>query len=187
MNAPLPPLIPPRRLMAADVMFLVEHGLIDPAAKFELMDGDIIPMPAKGRHHEIMRERIELWLKRPWAQAFNVLREHTLVLDSETLVEPDFLLYDSERRIADAPLTGADIRLVIEVAESSWAYDVESKAPKYARFGVAEYWVVHATRHTAKVFREPGEAGYELVEDVSANSGRLSPLWAPNTEFDLSS
>lgn len=185
MNAPLSPLTPPRRLMAADVMFLVEHGLIDPSAKFELMDGDIIPMPAKGRHHEIMRERVEFWLKQPWAQRFNVLREHTITLDRETLVEPDFLLYDAGRRIADAPLTGSDIRLVVEVAESSWLYDVESKAPKYARFGIAEYWVLHATRRTARVFREPGAGGYGRIDDLTAGAGRLSPLCAPAAVFDL--
>jgi hypothetical protein len=47
MNAPVfTPLEPPRPLLASDVMFLVEHGLIDPNAKFELMDGAIIPMSA---------------------------------------------------------------------------------------------------------------------------------------------
>ena len=184
MNAPFAPLKPPRRLMADDVMFLVESGLIDPAAKFELMDGEIIPMPAKGRHHEVMRERVELWLKQPWAQAFNVIREHTIKLDVETLVEPDFLLYDTGRRIADGPLLGGDIRLVIEVADSSWAYDVESKAPKYARFGVVEYWVIHATRRTAKVFRDPQPEGYAGVADVPAGM-ELSPLCAPGAAFDM--
>lgn len=183
MNAPILPPVPPRRLLAADVMFLVEHGLIDPAAKFELMDGDIIPMPAKGRHHEIMRERVELWLDQPWRKSFNVLREHTITLDPTTLVEPDFLLYDAGRRIADAPLAGSDIRLVIEVADSSWAYDVESKTPKYAAFGVAEYWVIHAAKLTAKLFRDPGPGGYARLEDVGAGD-RLSPLCAPSACFD---
>ena len=168
--------------MAADVMFLVEHGLIDPAAKFELMDGDIIPMPAKGRHHEIMRERIEDWLRRPWASAFRAMREHTLTLDAETLVDPDFVLYDADRRIADAPLAGSDIRLVIEVADTSWSYDVRRKAPKYAAFGVAEYWVIHAAKLTARVFRNLGPDGYADATDIEAGKA-FAPLCAPGAIF----
>jgi len=160
-------------------MLLVENGLIDPAAKFELMDGAVIHVSPKGRHHEIMRERIELWLDQAWRKPFNVLREHTLTLDTGTLVEPDFLLYDAARRIADAPLAGADIRLVIEVADSSWRYDVEAKAPKYARFGVAEYWVVHAMRPNMHVFRTPCADGYASVADIGADQA-VAPQCAPD-------
>ncbi|HVY02822.1 MAG TPA: Uma2 family endonuclease [Caulobacterales bacterium] len=184
MNAPLSPLTPPRRLTAADVMFLVENGLIDPHARFELMDGAIIPMSPKGRFHEVARERIELWLDQPWRKAFNVLREHTLALDGETIVEPDFILYDGARRIADAPLTGADIRLIIEVADTSWSYDTGVKAEKYARFGVAEYWVVHAVNRTAKTFREPGPQGYRAVAQFGADDS-IAPLCASGASFKL--
>lgn len=182
MNAPLIPLKPPRRMMAAEVMFLVENGLIHPEARFELMDGEIVPMPSKGRFHEVMRERVELWLKEPWAQPFNVIREHTVIVDDETICEPDFLVYDGDRRIADAPLAGADIRLIIEVADTSWGYDSQQKALKYARFGVAEYWVLHAVRMTARVFRDPGPAGYGSAVDVEPGEA-IAPLCAPRAGF----
>jgi Uma2 family endonuclease len=185
-NAPvLERLVPPRRLEAADVMFLVEHGLIDPGARFELMDGEIVPMSPKRRFHEVLRERLELWLKQPWAQAFNVMREHTLILDRQTIVEPDYILYDSGRLIADAPLSGADIRLVIETADSSWLYDLNEKAAKYAGFGVQEYWVIHAAKHEARVHRAPSAAGWNDMQNV-APGGLLTPLCASNGAFQLS-
>jgi Uma2 family endonuclease len=180
MNAPvLIPLEPPRPLLASDVMFLVEHGLIDPNARFELMDGAIIPMSPKGRLHEAMRERITNWLREPWAAPFGVMIEHTLVLDAETIVEPDFLLYDGTRSIADAPLTSADIRLVIEVADSSWSYDTNEKAAKYAAFGVVEYWVIDAVRRIVRVHRG---AAWSDVNDVAVDTA-IAPLCAPDASF----
>jgi hypothetical protein len=43
------------------------------------------------------------WLREPWALPFRIALEHTLILDTETIVEPDFLLYDRSRSVADAP------------------------------------------------------------------------------------
>lgn len=185
MNAPvLAPLTPPRRLLAADIMFLVENGLIDPNARFELMDGAIIPMSPKGRLHEIAREKLMDWLRQPWAVRFRLALEHTLTLDAETIVEPDFLLYDIGRSIADAPLTGADIRLVIEVADSSWAYDTAQKAAKYAAFGIAEYWVINAQTRAARVHRGPGAQGWAEARDVAAGE-TLTPLCAAEASLRL--
>jgi len=179
-NAPvLTPLEPPRPLLASDVLFLVDNGLIDPNARFELMDGAIIPMSPKGRFHEVMRERIMNWLREPWATPFGIAVEHTLVLDEETITEPDFILYDRSHSIADGPLSGAHIRLIIEVADSSWAYDTTEKAAKYAAFGVAEYWVVNAVDRTTRVHRGASEGSWTDVRDVSAG-GALVPLCAPN-------
>ncbi|MBC7767670.1 MAG: Uma2 family endonuclease [Phycisphaerales bacterium] len=178
MNAPvLTPLEPPRPLLASDVLFLVEHGLIDPNARFELMDGAIIPMSPKGRFHEAMRERIMNWLREPWTAPFGITVEHTLVLDAETIVEPDFILYDRARSIADAPLTGADIRLVIEVADSSWAYDTTEKAAKYAGFGVSEYWVVNAVDRSVRAHRSAEGLTWTDVRDIAPGAS-LTPLCA---------
>ena len=183
MNAPvLTPLEPPRPLLASDVMFLVEHGLIDPNAKFELMDGAIIPMSPKGRLHEAMRERIMDWLRERWAADFRLTLEHTLVLDEDTIVEPDFLLYQKTRSIADAPLTGADITLVIEVADSSWDYDTKEKAAKYAAFGVAEYWVIDASRRITRMHRAPTTGGWNEVQEIAADQP-LTPICAPTATF----
>ena len=184
MNAPVAiPYPQPRPLLASDVMFLVENGLIDPAARFELMDGAIIPMSPKGRLHEAKREQIEDWLSQSWAAAaFRVLREHTLVVDAETILEPDFLLYDRGRSIADAPLSGTDIRLVIEVADSSWSYDIHEKAQKYARFGVVEYWVVNAATSAIRIHRAATNGAWGDVRDAKAGEA-LAPLCAPTSPF----
>jgi Uma2 family endonuclease len=180
--APLPPA--PRKYSAADIYFFLEAGLFDPEAKFELLDGEIVPMSPKGRHHEAMREQIMQWLRLPWAQAFNLTVEHTLKLDDGTLLEPDFLLYDAARRIADAPLLGGDIRLAIEVADSSWGHDTKAKAAKYAAFGIAEYWAIHAVKRGARIHRCPSAGQWSDKRDAAPGEA-LSPLCAPSAQLRL--
>lgn len=181
-DAPLPRA--PRKYTADDIYFFLEAGLLDPAAKFELFDGEIVPMSPKGRHHEVMRERLMSWLDQPWRKPFNLMVEHTLKLDVGTLLDPDFIFYDADRRIADAPLSGSEIRLMIEVANHSWAYDTKRKAKKYAESGIQEYWVIHAARAKAKVYREASAKGWAEVADVNAGE-RLSPLCASHANFPL--
>lgn len=187
MNAPAftapPPPKAPRKYTAEDIFFWLSTGFVSPDAKFELLDGELIPVSPKGRHHEAMRERLMQWLDQPWRSGrFNLIIEHTLKLDDGTLLEPDFLLYDRTARIQDGPLQGSDIKLAIEVGDSSWAYDLNQKAPKYAAFGIPECWAIHAVKREARIHRAPSGASWAQVSDLSSGS-LLSPLCAPDAAF----
>jgi Uma2 family endonuclease len=45
--------------------------------------------------------------------------------------------------------------LVVEVAESSLAFDRQHKGGLYARAGVADYWIVNLVNRVLEVYREP--------------------------------
>ena len=49
----------------------------------------------------------------------------------------------------------ADALLVIEVAESSLAYDRDTKVPRFARAGVAEVWLIDVAGETLVRYRHP--------------------------------
>lgn len=51
-----------------------------------------------------------------------------------------------------------DVGLVVEVSDSTLAYDTSTKAALYGRTGYASYWVVH--RDGVEVFTEPAADGY---------------------------
>lgn len=180
--APPSPLAAPRKYTAADVFYLVQLGLVDRMARFELIDGELVGMSPKGRFHEAMREHIAFWLQGFIGSQFRTLQEHTLVLSDALILEPDFILYDAARKIADAPLAGADLRLVIEVADTSWQHDVETKAALYAAHGVAEYWVIDAVQKSMRVHRAPSPSGWGQVEDFAAGAS-VAPLCAPGAAF----
>ena len=53
-----------------------------------------------------------------------------------------------------------DTLLVIEAADSSIVYDLQEKAPLYARSMVPEVWVVDLVAEVVRVFAQPGPSGY---------------------------
>ena len=53
-----------------------------------------------------------------------------------------------------------DVFLLIEVADTTLAYDREEKLPIYARAGISEVWIVNLEDRTVEVYRQPQAAGY---------------------------
>ena len=82
-----------------------------------------------------------------------------------------------KEREADAE----DVLLLIEVAESSLAYDRTTKLRLYAEAGIPEYWVVDCKAETVEVHRDPGPDGYRNVRRVAVrrrSPSRPSPTWS---------
>lgn len=179
---PMPPA--PRKYTAADIFFFMEAGLLDESAKFELCDGEIFPMSPKGNHHEAMRLQITQWLRRPWAGNFDFLQEHTLTIDDGSLLEPDFILFNSGKNLRDQRLSGKEIRLIIEVADSSLSFDLNEKAAKYAAFGAGEYWVINARTKLTHVHRGASSSGWADISEHPPGEA-LTPLCASTASLRL--
>ena len=81
-------------------------------------------------------------------------------------------------------MNAATAKLVVEIADSSLAYDLGRKAKLYARFGIAELWVIDALGLGARVHREPAAEAYGLVEDRQAGE-ELVPALAPDLAVRL--
>jgi len=54
----------------------------------------------------------------------------------------------------------ADVLLLVEVSESSLAYERSTKLPLYARFSVPEVWIVDLLSVAVEVYREPKADAY---------------------------
>lgn len=59
-----------------------------------------------------------------------------------------------------------EILLVIEVADTSLAYDRKVKAPLYASFGIPEYWIPNLEKQRVERYRLPKQGGYGEKEVV---------------------
>jgi Uma2 family endonuclease len=82
-----------------------------------------------------------------------------LVLGPLSEPEPDLMLLAlPAHRYRHAKPTAADVLLLIEVADSSLAYDRGAKLALYARFGIREVWIVDLEGRRLHVFREPDAA-----------------------------
>jgi Uma2 family endonuclease len=77
----------------------------------------------------------------------------------------------------------ADILLLIEVSETSLAYDRSTRLALYAKFGVPEVWIVDVLGGAVAVCREPKEGGYASKERLT--DGLLAPALVPGVTIDV--
>jgi Uma2 family endonuclease len=146
---------------------LGDAGIFGEYDRLELIDGELVPMAAKGNRHENVRGKIllnltqrlpighEFYSELGWRPGGNFYCEPEIVI-CRTVQEPSTL----------AP---GDVLLLIEVAVSSLAYDTGLKMRTYSGLGVREYWVVNAVTLETTVYREPTAGGYGSQVKVPAN------------------
>jgi Uma2 family endonuclease len=84
----------------------------------------------------------------------------------------------------DANPRPEDLRLVVEISDSTVAFDMTTKAALYARAGIVEYWVLDIPARRIIVHRDPREGRYQSVTAYSEQE-RVSPLAAPEQEFSV--
>jgi len=82
----------------------------------------------------------------------------------------------------DRDACGEDALLLIEVADSSLAYDRSTKLRLYAEAGIPEYWLVDCASETVEIYRTPGDEGYRDVSRVVATA-TLTPQDFPDVEL----
>lgn len=165
-----------RRFTVADVERMVAAGVMEEDERVELIGGELVPMSPKGIRHEVLKcALVDHWIRRR-PDDCRLAQETTFRLSDDTYLEPDVVIYPRESGLEG--LTGANVLLVVEVADSSLRFDTGRKAALYASFGIRELWVVDAVRLTAPVFREPSREGYGEVRDFDA-AERMVPRFAP--------
>jgi Uma2 family endonuclease len=99
--------------------------------------------------------------------------------------QPDFALVKPRADFYKKKHPGpADTFLIIEVSESSLRYDLQVKAPLYARHGVPEYWVIDLKGRQVRFFRSPDSGQYADVSSTGT-PGVVAPVALPEVKIDL--
>lgn len=168
--------LPRRRFSVADVVRMVEVGLIGPDERLEVIDGEIVEMSPKGYRHEGLKGAITRRWGKTCPDEFDFIPETGLYLSDTVYLEPDFVVYPARVSLKD--LKGPDVLLAIEIADSSLSYDLKVKPGIYAAHGVRELWVVDVERRVVHLHADPGPGGYGSVERMPADR-RLVPRHAP--------
>lgn len=158
---------------------LGEIGFFHPEERVELLSGDIIKMSAKGTAHTSALGRTDRLLQNLFESLAWVRLQDPIALDDNSEPEPDIAVVRIDPfDYATHHPTPSEVYLIIEVADSSLAYDREIKAEAYARSGIADYWVLNVNERQLHVFREPAEDEYQS-ELILGENGIISPLQFP--------
>ncbi|NEP60966.1 MAG: Uma2 family endonuclease [Symploca sp. SIO2G7] len=175
-----------RPINVAEYHCMAEAEVFHPEERVELIAGQLVKMAAKGTAHTVALRRINRLFSRLSFQIEVMVQiQDPIVLDDYSEPEPDLaLLRLDPREYVDAHPTAADTYLVIEVADSSFKYDRETKGKLYALSHIADYWVLDVVNRKLHVFRQPSHKGYQdeviLTEDAS-----VSPLQFPDITISV--
>jgi Uma2 family endonuclease len=169
---------PRRAFTVEDISRMIEAGVIREDEKFELIEGEIVMMAAKGLAHERIKSALTVAVVRSLPDNLTVGVEVTLRLTDTVMLEPDIAVFPKElfgkSSSGFAELDPGEAHLVIEVAASSLAYDKGLKARLYARHRVKEFWVVDANERTTFVHTGPSGDGWSSI----VKCGPQGPLTA---------
>jgi Uma2 family endonuclease len=176
---------PLRRFTADEYLRMAEVGILREGERVELIRGEILTMsPIGPRHSSFLASLIHL-LVLALRDRGTVWVQSTVRLLPDTMPEPDLaILRERPRAYRLAHPTPRDIALIIEVAESSLAYDRGTKRALYAEAGIGEYWVVDARAEAIEVSRELAEGRYQQTTRLTG-SGTVSPLAFPDVVLRL--
>lgn len=177
-----------RAFTVDDVSRMMEAGLIGPEERFELIEGDIVMTSAKHIGHERIKHALNAAFVRAVGDDVYVAIESALQLGDDILVVPDLAVvsrsvYQAEPKSFARP-RAQDVRLMIEVATTTLAYDRKIKARLYARHGISEYWIVDAGERIAWIHRGPRGDDWEMVDERGPNDKLTTPV-VPSLAFIL--
>ncbi len=175
-----------RRFTRAEYHRMAEVGILHHTERLELICGDIVKKLTQGRRHRAFVDNLNQILAVRLAGRAIVSVQMPIVLSDDTEPEPDVQLLRRravpyKEREADA----SDVLLLIEVAESSLAYDRTRKLKLYAAAGIPEYWVVDCVGESIEVYRGPSADGYREVARVTGDR-TIAPQAFPEVALPLS-
>ncbi len=178
----LPALEVPRKVWTRDEAHaLVEMGFPN-AEKLELIGGELIDRMGKKHPRNFWQNVIHAWLLQTFGSDY-VQAEPSIYVSPEDNLrnepEPDLIVTAQSIREYKDNVGPGDIRLLIEVADSTVNFDLNQKAELYARAGIADYWVVDIPAQLVHVHRVPKRGTYTNIVQYAFHE-QINPLADPN-------
>ena len=172
-----------RLFTVAEYHRMAEAGILGEDDRVELLEGEIVQMrPIGSRHASCVKRLVDIFIPLQVGRKVIISVQDPIRLGEHSEPQPDFtVLKPRPDFYAKAHPEPADVFLVVEVAETSAAYDRDMKVPLYAEAGVPEVWVVDVAEAGIEVYREPAPEGYR-VRQVVRRGQHLAPEAFPHLD-----
>lgn len=164
-----------KRFSVADYHRMGEAGIFGEDDRVELIEGEIIEMTPIGSPHGGRVKQLNRLLAQAVGERAVIAVQDPVVLGERSEPEPDLaLLRPRADFYTESHPRPPDVWLLIEVADTSLAFDRDVKVPLYARHGIPEVWLVDIEHRQVLRFAVPRDGVYQ-VEGV-IDLGRPTPL-----------
>jgi Uma2 family endonuclease len=154
--------MPRYRFTIADYELMGQAGILNEDDRVELIDGEIIGMSPIGPRHALCVMVLTRLLARNAPDDLLIGVQNPVRLPGNSEPQPDLAVV-RHGRYGHALPTGTDVLLVIEVSDSTLAYDRDVKFPLYAAAGIPEAWLVDLATGRIERHTEPGTTGYRAI------------------------
>lgn len=144
----------PRRWRRVEYERLIEVGFFPPGDPVELVGGQLLVAEPQGSGHFAAIRAVEEALRSAFGTGWEVRGQGPLALDEESEPEPDVAVVPGSFRDYAVEHPARPV-LVVEVSESSLAFDRDHKGSLYARAGLADYWVLNLADQVLETYRNP--------------------------------
>lgn len=140
---------------------MIADGTLDENDPVELIEGELLFKMSKNREHRRATMLNRQWLDRVLPSGWLAQVQDPITLATSE-PEPDICCVTRESSENADPHPGAaDVGLVIEVSDTSLAYDRVRKLRMYAGAGIIEYWIVNLVDRQIEVYTQADTTGPE--------------------------
>ncbi len=142
-------------------------GAFQSYAKTELINGTIYVVNAQYSAH--MKAKVRLLRRLADAcdmqgRGMEAWSEGAVAMEPSSMPEPDIFIATAIPE--DGPVPRENVMLVVEISDTTQAFDLGKKARLYAQSGIAEYWVVDLKAKLIHRKWSPGPTGYGAGNEV---------------------
>jgi Uma2 family endonuclease len=144
----------------------------------ELIEGQVLVMSTQRPEHYFTIDRMAETLRRALPSNLWVRQRAPLSFSPTSEPEPDLsVVIGNHNDYQDHPTSAV---LVVEVSDTTLAFDRGQKASLYARAGIADYWIVNLVDRRLEVRRTPVADATQLYGHGYASLTELVPPAAVN-------
>lgn len=160
-----------------DYRRMIDSGLLA-GRLVELIDGQVLDMTPERPIHRVTYRRGVKYLEGLLENRAIVFATAPITLSDNSEPQPDICIaVPPESRYDQRHPSPEDVYWLIEVSNSTLAYDLGEKAQLYARNNIREYWVIDIPQTQLWMHRQPRDGQYHSVMQVL--TGEISPLALP--------
>jgi Uma2 family endonuclease len=166
MSTPARPASPPpllsvagfRKFTPEQYHKLIDSGIVMEGEPIELLEGYMVEKAMRNPPHDGSVTRLTNRLPRRLPAGW-VTRIQCAVSMTDSEPEPDGAVVRGDDTSYDTRLPApADFGIIIEVSDSSLAFDRRDKGRIYARAGIPVYWIVNVADRQVEVYSDPDAA-----------------------------
>lgn len=176
-----------KRLLTTDAYhLLLQAGVFGEDDRLELIEGEIVEMSPISSAHAACVNRLNRLFARGLGERALISVQNPISLGERSEPQPDLaLLRPRADDYAGSHPGPEDVLLVVEVSDTSAAYDRDVKMPLYARAGIPEAWLVSLPDTWIEVDTDPSPVGY-LSTRRALPGASVAPQAFPDAAVDVS-